>query len=103
MLENNGWDPDRHPQIPGTEQVWLGPPETHSLRGVTLPLSMSKGSVLWDRPSLGLSSGNAGLSGKILLSAPAHTSPAHVRGRELSRLRRDPHPRLPSEPGCVSG
>lgn len=71
------WDPDHHPQLPGTEHVWLGPPETHSPRGVTLPPSMSKEGGLWDRPSLGPNSTKAGLPSKVFLPAPAHT-PLHV-------------------------
>ena len=57
---NNSWDPDHYPQLPGAEQMWLGPPKAHLPSRVTPSPSMSKEGEWWDRPSLGPSSWGAG-------------------------------------------
>lgn len=74
---NNSRDPDPPPQLPGTEHVWLGPPETPSPRAATPPPSVSRGRAVGRAPP-GPSSAQAGLSSDALLPAlltPRRTCP----------------------------
>lgn len=72
--------PTNHPQLPGVEPAWLGPPDVHWPKGGLRLPSMSKEGMLWGRLCWHPSSGKACLSSKVLLSAPAHNPPGMSEG-----------------------